>query len=141
MPPAPAGIIEMHYTPVTDYLLWSSGAGVVLRQAWQRSDYYAMFYSVPAYHADLQWAYHAYLKDTGLQDSALMQGFLAMSAFPGERCLTRYEAELAQPSFWGVVLGGAFPNLVQSATLRLTYSACDAGYQVPNPTPEKKLIP
>ena len=141
LPPAPAGIVELHYSPVTDYVIWTTSAGVVLRQAWGRSDYYAMFHSVPAYLADMQWSYHAYLQDPGLLQTQRMQNFYAMSNFPGERCLTQYEAQLPQPAWTDVVLGGVFPGRVEPARVVQTYSGCRADYRVPNPTPDKKLIP
>ncbi len=141
LPAAPAGIIEVHYKPVTDYLIWTNAAGVILRQAWGRSDYYAMFHSVPVHLADMQWAYHAYLKDTGLLDTPMMQNFNAMSNFPGEKCFSKYEAQLPQPSWFGVTFAGLSFDLVDPAVVTVTHSGCEPAYELPNPTPGKKIIP
>lgn len=65
LPPAPAGVVSLRYSPVTDWLIWNNSAGMVLREAWGRSDYYAVLHSLDVYRDDLQWQYHAYIRATG----------------------------------------------------------------------------
>ena len=140
MAPPPAGVVEIKYAPGSDWLIWTSAAGTILQQAWGVSHYYAMFYSLDAYRDDMQWQYHAYIRQTGALKAPLIQNYLSMSGFPGEECTTRYEAVLPSPVPW-MLLSGVLPAQAPSARIRLLGTHCDKSYVMPNPTPEKILIP
>lgn len=140
MTPAPAGVVEIKYTPASDWLIWTPAAGTILQQAWGVSHYYAMFYSLDVYRDDMQWQYHAYIRQTGALNSPLIQNYLSMSKFPGEECTTRYQAQL--PSSWRwLLLSGVMPSQAPAARIQLLGTRCEKGYVMPNPSPEKILIP
>jgi hypothetical protein len=141
VPPAPGGIVEVHYAPISSWLVWTQSAGVILREAWGRSDYWPIFYSIGAYRDDMQWQYHVYVRDTGGLNSATLQHFFAMEDFPGERCVSRYRAVLPAHGVAAVLLSGIWPRSVQAATIVPVASECVSGRVLPNPTPDKKLIP
>ena len=138
--PAPPGVVEIKYVPGSDWLIWTSAAGTLLQQAWGVSHYYAMFYSLDAYRDDMQWQYHAYIRQTGALEAPLIQNYLSMSGFPGEECTTRYEAELPSSLPW-LLLSGVLPARAPAARVTLLGTHCDKSYTMPNPTPEKILIP
>lgn len=140
MTPAPAGVVEIKYTPASDWLIWTPAAGTILQQAWGMSHYYAMFYSLDVYRDDMQWAYHAYIRQTGALNAPLILSYLSMSKFPGEECTTHYEAQL--PSSWQwLLLSGVLPSRAPAAHIQLLGTRCEKGYVMPNPNPEKILIP
>ena len=138
--PARAGVVELRYAPRSDWLIWTSDAGTLLQQAWGVSHYYAMFYSVDAYRDDMQWQYHAYIRQTGALKAPLIQNYLSMSEFPGEECTTRYEAVLPSSPAW-LLLSGVLPAQAPAARITPLGTRCDKSYVMPNPTPEKLLIP
>ena len=138
--PAPAGVVEIKYAPGSDWLIWTSAAGTVLQQAWGVSHYYAMFYSLDAYRDDMQWQYHAYIRQTGALKAPLIQNYLSMAGFPGEECTTRYEAALPSSLPW-LLLSGVFPAQAPAARITLLGTRCDKSYVMPNPNPGKILIP
>ncbi len=140
MAPAPAGVVEIKYAPGSDWLIWTSAAGTILQQAWGISHYYAMFYSLDAYRDDMQWQYHAYIRQTGALKAPLIQNYLSMSDFPGEECTTRYDAALPSSLPW-LLLSGVFPTQAPAARITLLGTHCDKAYVMPNPSPEKILIP
>jgi hypothetical protein len=137
--PAPPGVIEIKYSPGSDWLIWSTSAGVLLQQAWGSSHYFGMFYSLDFYRDDMQWQYHAYLRQTGGLHSQLIQNYLAMSDFPGEQCTTRYLAEIPKQSWYW--FSGIFPEKVAAARIDKVGTVCNPKYIMPNPTPQKVLIP
>jgi hypothetical protein len=141
LPPAPAGAIDLRYGPVSDWLIWSNSAGMVLREAWGLSHYYAMFHSLDVYRDDLQWQYHAYIRATGGLTSSLMQHQMAMDQFPGERCISTYEAVLPSLSLIGRLMLVLKPNEVPAAQVTFKATECVDGRIMPNPYPDKKLIP
>ncbi|MBI2770779.1 MAG: hypothetical protein HYX47_14225 [Burkholderiales bacterium] len=141
LPAAPAGVVDLRYAPVSDWLIWSNSAGMVLREAWGRSDYYAMFHALDVYRDDLQWQYHAYIRATGGLDSALIQHSMAMDRFPGERCISTYQAALPQMTMLSVLMWAADPGAIPPAQVSPQGSQCEDGRVMPNPMPDKKLIP
>jgi hypothetical protein len=141
LPPAPAGIVDLRYSPASDWLIWPNAANAVLREAWDgRAGYYAMFHSVDVYRDDMQWQYHVYFKEPGGMKSPMIQRSVGMDRFPGEDCQTRYEASLPRPGLFDVWLAGIDTQRVPPAQVRLVASKCEPGQQLPNPTPEKKAI-
>jgi hypothetical protein len=140
LPPAPAGVVDLRYTPVSDWLVWPNAATAVLRDAWGPSHYYAMFHSLDAYRDDLQWQYHAYFKGPGGMKSPVIQRSVGMDGFPGEDCQTRYEAVLPSPGLLDALVSGLLEHRVLAAQVRQLESTCRPGQQLPNPTPEKKAI-
>lgn len=141
LPAAPPGVVDLHYGPGKDWIVPTGSASVMLAQAWGRWDYWAMFHSLAAYHADLQWQYHAYLRDTGGLRSPLIQGFFAMRSFPGEACLSRYQATLPAMRAAHVMVAGVWPQGVPAARIQALGSDCVSGRVLPNPTPDKVVIP
>lgn len=139
--PAPAGVVEVHYRPASDWLIWGNAGTEILREAWSRSHYYTMMHSVPAYKLDLMWGYNVYFKGSGGLGSSLVQHSLAMDKYPGEACYTQYQASLPQVGFWGTALAGIQPSRVQPAKVELLQSDCRPDRQLINPLPEKKFIP
>ena len=140
LPPAPAGVVDLHYAPASDWLIWSNAGTAVLRDAWGRSHYYAMFHSVPAYRDDLQWQYHVYFKNPGGMKSPMIQRSVGMDGFPGEDCQTFYEAELPRPGLAELLAAGFAPAQARPADVRMVRSLCQPGQVLPNPTPGKKAI-
>ncbi len=141
LPAAPAGIVDVRYSPPSDWLMWSNSAGMVLREAWGRSNYYAMFHSLDIYRDDLQWQYHAYFKTPGGLTSTLIQHSIAMDAYPGEDCISSYVAQLPQPHWLDLWLGGLASARVAPAKVTPLESTCASGRVLRNPTPQKKVIP
>ena len=141
LPPAPAGVVNLRYSPVTDWLIWSNSAGMVLREAWGRSDYYAMFHSLDVYRDDLQWQYHAYIRATGGLNSSLIQHQMSMDRFPGERCISTYEATLPPLGLLSTLAFAIAPDNTPAAQVQLKNSNCVDGQIMHNPQPDKKLIP
>ncbi len=140
LPPAPAGVVDLRYAPVSDWLVWPNAATAVLRDAWGPSHYYAMFHSLDAYRDDLQWQYHAYFKGPGGMKSPVIQRSVGMDGFPGEDCQTRYEAVLPSPGLLDALVSGLLEHRVPAAQVRQLESTCRPDQQLPNPTPEKKAI-
>lgn len=140
VPPAPAGVVDLRYSPVSDWLIWANDANAMLREAWGRAHYYAMFHAIDAYRDDLQWQYHAYFKGPGGMKSPLIQRSVGMDGFPGEDCQSHYEAALPRPGLLDALTSGLLPASVGAAQVRLLTSTCRAGQQLPNPTPDKKAI-
>ena len=99
-----------------------------------------MFYSLDAYRDDMQWQYHAYIRQTGALKAPLIQNYLSMSDVPGEECTTRYDAALPSSLPW-LLLSGVFPTQAPAARITLLGTHCDKAYVMPNPSPEKILIP
>ena len=138
--PAPAGVVEIKYPSGNDWIIWPSAAGNILKQAWGEAHYYAMFYSLDAYRDDLQWQYHVYILQTGALKRPLVLDYFAMSGFPGERCTTRYTAQWPSSIKW-TLLSGLFPDQAPAANISKTQSVCDDKAVMPNPSPQKLLIP
>lgn len=140
LPSAPPGIVELRYTPVSDWLIWSNAATGILREAWGQASYYAMFYSIDAYRDDMQWQYHAYFKNHQGMKSDIVQHSVGMARFPGEDCITRYEAVLPRAGLATLLLTAFRPGAVEPAQVRLVDSRCAPGQQLPNPMPDRKAI-
>jgi hypothetical protein len=100
-----------------------------------------MFHSLDAYRDDMQWQYHAYMRNTGGLHSPLIQGYLGMRAFPGEDCVSRYEAVLPARGAAGVLGAGLWAGAVPPAQIAFLGTQCEKGRILPNPTPQKKLVP
>lgn len=140
LPPAPPGVVELRYAPVSDWLIWSNAATGILREAWGQASYYAMFYSIDAYRDDMQWQYHAYFKNHQGMKSDIVQHSVGMAHFPGEDCITRYEAVLPQASLATLLLTAFRADAVEPAQVRLVDSRCAPGQQLRNPMPDRKAI-
>lgn len=141
VPPAPPGVVELSYRPVTDWLIWTQSAGMILHEAWGKAPYWPSFYSVDAYRLDMQWQYHAYLRQTGGLTNPAMQHFLGLHGLVNEDCITRYRAALPPFDPSQVLLAGLRPAWVPAATIEALGTDCQAGRILPNPLPDKKLIP
>lgn len=140
LPPAPPGIVELRYSPVSDWLIWSNAATGILREAWGQASYYAMFHSIDAYRDDMQWQYHVYFKRHEGMRSDMVQHSVGMDRFPGEDCITRYEAVLPRAGLATLVLSAFRADAVEPAQVRLVDSRCAPGQQLPNPMPDRKPI-
>ena len=141
VPPAPPGVLELSYRPVTDWLFWTQSAGMILHEAWGKAPYWPSFYSVEAYRLDMQWQYHAYLRQTGGLTNPAMQHFLGLHGLVNEDCISRYRAVLAPFDPAQVLLAGVYPGGVPAATIEALGTDCQRGRVLPNPLPDKKLIP
>jgi len=141
VPPAPPGVVELSYRPVTDWLIWTQSAGMILYQAWGKAPYWPSFYSIEAYRLDMQWQYHAYLRQTGGLTNPAMQHFLGLHGLVNEDCISRYRAVLPPFDPGQVLLAGVRPAGVPAATIEPLGTDCQPGRILPNPLPDKKLIP
>lgn len=141
VPPAPSGVVELSYRPVTDWLIWTQSAGMVLYEAWGKVPYWPSFHSVEAYRLDMQWQYHAYLRQTGGLTNPAMQHFLGLHGLVNEDCISRYRAVLPPFDPGQVLLAGVRPAGVPAATIEPLGTDCQPGRILPNPSPDKKLIP
>ncbi len=141
LPPAPAGIVELRYRPITDWLIWSNNANLILREAWGTSHFFGMFYSIDAYKDDLYWGYSAYLKGNNFLNSRLVQNSAVMDKFPGEDCITKYVGSWKAPTVWEALSASWNIENIPSAKIVQTESGCETGRVLPNPTPWKKIIP
>jgi uncharacterized membrane protein len=141
LPPAPPGVIELSYRPVTDWLVWTQSAGMILREAWGKAPYWPSFHAVEAYRLDMQWQYHAYLRQTGGLTHPAMQHFLGIDGLVNEDCISRYRALLPPFDATQVLLAGVRPAGVPAATIDALGTDCQPGRVLPNPLPDKKLIP
>jgi hypothetical protein len=140
LPSPPAGLVELQYSPPSDWLLAIPNAADIMRHAWGRADHLGMFYSSEPHHKDMQWQYHRFIKERGGLQSDLLQGLNAMSGFPGERCTTRYRVRFDPPSTMELLLAGWRPAQVRPADVQLTMASCEDANRVPNPTPDKRAI-
>jgi hypothetical protein len=141
LPAPPAGVVSLHYVPATDWAIWSVNANLMMREAWGRSDYFGMFYAVDGYRDDLLWQYHAYVRAQGGLRSNLLQHMVAMHDFPGEDCVSRYDAKLPAVGWVSAWRSGLQPDSVPAAQVTAVDSSCKPGNMLPNPTPDKKIIP
>lgn len=141
LPTAPPGLVELAYRPVTDWLIWSQSAGVILHQAWGKAPYWPTFYAVDAYQRDMLWQYHVYLGQTGGLTRPAVQHYLGVRGLPNVDCISRYRAVLPGFDLTQVLLSGLFPGRVAAATIESMGSDCKLGRTLPNPMPDKKLIP
>ena len=140
LPAAPAGIVEMRYSPVTDWMIWPSAGTGILRQAWGSSAYYTLFYALDVYRDSMQWSYHTEFKNIDGLKSPLIQRSMGIQGFPGEECVTRYQAVLPKADGLDVWLAALMPWKVVPAQISLVASECRPGQTMPNPTPDKALI-
>jgi hypothetical protein len=140
LPPAKPGIVELRYQPVSSWLIWTSSANLILREAWGSSGYLGFFHSLDVYRDDLYWQYHTYFLSKGVLQTPLLQNAAAMQEFPGADCLTKYQGDWPSPTFLQIVLAGWLPETVPAASIRQVVSSCEPGRLLPNPTPDKKVI-
>lgn len=137
LPAAPPGVIELRYSPVSDWLLHTDTANRIAADAWGKPQYFAMMYSLPAYLRELQWQYNAFFKNIGGLHERWLQESHSMIGFPGERCLSRYSAVLAPASIAEVLLAGVSPSMVTPASVNIEDSQCIDGRKIDNPMPER----
>jgi hypothetical protein len=140
MPPAKPGIVELRYQPVSSWLIWTTSANVILREAWGTSNHFGFFHSLDAYRDDLYWQYHTYFLDKGVLQSRLLQNSAAVDGFPGADCHTKYQGIWPAATLPQMALAGWYPDLVPAASIQLLESGCQVGRVLPNPTPAKKVI-
>lgn len=140
LPAAEAGIVELKYQPISSWLIWSTSANMILREAWGKSEHLGFFYSVNAYKDDLYWQYQAYILNTGVLQSRTGQHTSAMDGFPGADCYTKYQGLWPTPTTSQLIFGGWFSEMVTAATIQHVESECEVGRVLPNPYPNKKVI-
>lgn len=140
LPPAKPGIVELRYQPISSWLIWTSSANVILREAWGTSFHLGLFHSLDVYRDDLYWQYHTYFLDKGVLQFRLLQNMAAMDNFPGADCLTKYQGKWPSPTLWQVTLAGWFPQTVPAASIQQVEFSCETGRQLTNPNPDKKVI-
>ncbi|MGB4116270.1 MAG: hypothetical protein WBK51_06975 [Polaromonas sp.] len=140
LPPAQPGIVELRYQPVSSWLIWTSSANVILREAWGTSVYLGFFHSLDVYRDDLYWQYHTYFLNKGVLQTRQLQNSAAMDGFPGADCLTKYQGQWSFPTLPQMIMAGWFPETVPAANIQQIDSNCELGRVLPNPTPGKKVI-
>lgn len=141
LPPAPAGIVELRYSPSSDWLIWTNSANVILQKAWGKTHHLGMFHAIDVYRDDLYWQYHAYMKSNDVINTPIFQNMVSLQGFPGEDCITKYVGTWPKPNILDAWLGGVFNERVAAATITMTESSCVPGRQLANPTPWKIVIP
>ena len=141
VPAAPAGVVDLRFSPAPDWLFWSSSGSLILREAWASSAYFAVFHQTDGWRDDLLWQYHALFLAPGGLSSALVQHSMAMDGYPGADCYSRYEARIPVPGSVEVWFSGWRQDAVPAAAVRLLASDCKAGRGLTNPTPLKRVIP
>ena len=142
LPEPPAGVIEVAYTPKSDWLIWVADGNLMARRAWGKSHFFSMIYSTSAYADDLKWQYHALyknLKNKIPEDD--LQGMAGMNGFPDEACLTKYQATLPPASWWQLILGQWIHAYLKPAIVQTISSDCVVGRVIVNPKPNKVVIP
>ncbi len=70
-----------------------------------------------------------------------MQHFLGIDGLVNEDCISRYRALLPPFDATQVLLAGVRPAGVPAATIDALGTDCQPGRVLPNPLPDKKLIP
>jgi hypothetical protein len=140
LPPAQPGIVELRYQPVSSWLIWTSSANVILREAWGSSVYLGFFHSLDVYRDDLYWQYHTYFLNKGVLQTRLLQNSVALDGFPGADCLTKYQGQWPLPTLQQMTVAGWFPETVPAASIQKIDSNCQLSRVLPNPTPGKKVI-
>lgn len=140
LPPARAGIVELRYQPVSSWLIWTSSANVILREAWGTSVHLGFFHSLDVYRDDLYWQYQTYFLDKGVLQTRPLQNSVAMDGYPGADCITKYQGLWPSPTLQQMIMAGWFPETVPAASIQQVESSCQLGRVLPNPTPDKKVI-
>lgn len=134
-PAPPAGFVEVQYAPVTDWFLHNGPASQIAAQAWGKSHYFAVIYSLEAFRREMHWLYSAYIKDIGGLTTPWIQQAHSMIDYPGERCISRYQAKLPQRDFVEVILAGLRPGDVSPAVTIHLSTECRDGNRIDNPMP------
>jgi hypothetical protein len=142
LPAPPAGVIELAYTPKSDWLIWVPDGNLMARRAWGVSHYFSMMHSTTVYADDLKWQYHALHKNfkNKIPEDEL-QGMAAMKDFPGEACLTKYQTTLPSASWGQILLGQWMSGYIEPAIVKTISSDCIIDREIVNPTPNKIVIP
>ena len=140
LPPAEPGIVELRYQPVSSWLIWTSSANVILREAWGTSNHLGFFHSLDVVRDDLFWQYHTYVLNKGVLKSRLQQNSAAMDGFPGADCYTKYQGVWPAATLLQLMQAGWFPETVPAASIQQVESSCQVGRVLPNPNPGKKVI-
>lgn len=135
LPAPPAGFVEVRYAPVTDWFLHNGPASQIAAQAWGRSHYFAVIYSLEAFRQEMHWLYSAYIKDIGGLRTPWIQHAHSMIDYPGERCISRYEATLPRAGFFEVVTAGLRPGAVSPAVTIHRDTDCRDDNRIDNPMP------
>lgn len=140
LPPAKPGIVELRYQPVSSWLIWTSSANVILREAWGTSNHLGFFHSLDVVRDDLYWQYHTYVLNKGVLKSRLLQNSAAMDGFPGADCYSKYQGVWPAATLLQLTQAGWFPETVPAASVQQLESSCQVGRVLPNPNPGKKVI-
>lgn len=135
LPAPPAGFVEVRYAPVTDWFLHNGPASQIAAQAWGKSHYFAVIYSLEAFRQEMHWLYSAYIKDIGGLTTPWIQQAHSMIDYPGERCISRYEATLPKAGFLDVVRAGLQPGTVSPAVTIQLSTDCRDDHRIVNPMP------
>ena len=137
MPAPPPGVVDIRYAPVSDWLIHTDTANQIAARAWGSPRYYAMIHALPAYQRELRWQYNAHFKAIGGLDTRWVQQSISLIDFPGERCISRYQAVLPAGSVLQTLLGGIRPGLVTPAVATLEASQCVENRSIDNPMPQR----
>jgi hypothetical protein len=137
LPAPPAGVVEIQYSPVSDWLMHQGDGNLIARQAWGSWAYMAFVFSLENYRKEMHWGYNAGFKDLGGLKLPWLQKTIPVSGFPGERCISSYSAQLPDASVVGILLAGFRPQSVKAATVVQLASLCADGQTIPNPMPER----
>ena len=140
LPPAKPGIVELRYQPVSSWLIWTSSANVILREAWGTSNHLGFFHSLDVVRDDLYWQYHTYVLNKGVLKSRLLQNSAAMDGFPGADCYSKYQGVWPAATLLQLTQAGWFPETVPAASVQQLESSCQVGRVLPNPNLGKKVI-
>ena len=141
LPPPPAGVVDLRFTPRVDWMFWGYAANLAMRDAWGRSHWFGMFHQTDGVRDDLLWQYHTAFLALGGVASAPTQHLWAMDGFPGPDCITRYSAQLPRVDGLDLWLGGLQPSRVPRAVVQPLGTQCQPGRSLPNPTPDRVVIP
>jgi hypothetical protein len=135
------GIVELQYSPVSSWLIWTTSANMILREAWGQSGHLGFFFSVDAYRKDLLWQYHSQILNNGVLKSRLLQNAIALDEFPGADCYSKYLGLWPEPNLLQLMSAGWLPSIVPAAVINTVESTCVAARVLPNPNPSKQFIP
>ena len=137
LPAPPPGVVQIQYSPVTDWMIHTDSANQIAAKAWGSPRYFTMIYALPAYLRELHWQYNAFFKDIGGLQGRVLQETYSMIGFPGERCLSRYSAALPRGDWLQVLLAGLQPERVTAAAVKLDESQCVDQRVIDNPMPDR----
>jgi hypothetical protein len=137
LPAPPVGVVEIRYQPVSDWLMHQGDANLITQQAWGSWSYIAFVYSIDSYLKEAHWGYNAGFKQLGGMELAWLQKTMPVDNFAGERCISRYVAQLDSPAIVDVLAAGFQPHQVKAAIVTAQGTVCADGQNISNPMPER----